>query len=143
MSDKTAKDTVDLMLPKVEAFLKTFSEGKISDAIEGAIPALESGIWDKAVEHFGRLNSLPADLIARLTSIDDEFSALKGKFDGEVGALTELVEGFKARLSGIDLNRTITMSYLELQKHKMRTGIVAAIVFAFLGYFLGQVLPFI
>lgn len=147
MSEVNAQQVIELLLPQVREFLKSFSEGKISEAIQKALPALESGLWDKAVAEIGSQMNLPAQLIANLQTVDDQLLALKSKVDAtknEVeGVITQMiskVEDFKDRLKGVDLNQTVTMSYGKLKMEKIKCAAAWATITFFLGVLAGIVL---
>ena len=126
--------TIEMLLPKVQETVQAIVEGNLSEKLPTLKTAMQNELWDKAVEEIATRLNLPADVITKLQGLDDLVNANKEGIAKTIEDLIAKVEGFKDRLKGIDLAKTVTMSYAELQKEKVKASVWWSIAFFFVGF---------
>jgi len=134
-----AESIIKMLLPKVQESITAMVEGKFSEKLPELKSAMQNELWDKAVEEIGKRMNLPADLIAKLQTIDDLVKSQESQIGLSLEKLISDVEAFKDRLKGVDLNKTITMSYKELQTVRIKSALSWALISFALGFFAGIV----
>lgn len=137
--EKGTKEVIALLLPKIQETVKAVVDGNLESKLPSLKEAMSNDLWDKAVAEIGRVMKLPPELINKLQTLDDLVRQNELNVSSKLGEMITMVEAFKDRLKGIDLNQTITMSYGDLQKVRTRSAMAwSAISFA-LGFFSGIV----
>ena len=131
--------TIAVLKPKIEETIKAVIDGNLAEKLPSLKAAMQNEIWDKAVAEIGKQMNIPADVIKRLQQIDDIVRNNKDGIEKALAGLMEKVEAFKDRLKGIDLTKTVTMSYAELQKEKAKASVYWAIASFALGVLSGIV----
>ena len=134
-----SEEVLKLLLPKVQEAIKGSIEGDLAEKIPSLKNDLQNELWDKAVAEIGKRLNLPKELIEKLQQIDDIVKKEKELLDKALEELVAKVDAFKDKLKGVDLYKTVTMTYDELQKIKVKSATSWGIVTFFLGFFSGIV----
>lgn len=137
--DDIAKNVIDTLLPKVETTMKAIIDGDLATKLPQLRDAMKSELWDSAVAEIGRQLKIPAEIVRKLQSIDDVVKTNKDGVEKTLQEMIERVEAFKDRLKGIDLTKTVTMSYKELQNERVKSGLSWGIITFLLGFLAGIV----
>ena len=124
---------IALLLPKIQATISAAVDGKLATEIMSLKDAMSHELWDKTAAEIGKTMKLPESIIKQLTTIDDIVNANKELVDSSILKMVSDIEAFKDRLKGVDLNATITMSYRELMKVRIKAGVSWGTVLFFLG----------
>lgn len=122
----------ELLLPKVESAMKSLIDGTFEKKIPQLRTALLSELWDKSVAKLGEVAGLPAGIITQLQQFDD---IVKGK-SGDLDKLMKVIDDYKDKLKGIDVHKTVVMTYEQLQAEKRKAGrswLVTGLLIGFLG----------
>jgi len=137
MGEEQTEAVINMLLPRVQQTINAVVDGKLKEELPLLRVAMQNELWDKAVAEIGKRLNLPVDTIEKLQQIDDLVKGNKDSIEAFVTDMVTTVEGLKVRLKDVDLNKTVTMSYGELQKEKVKSGISwGAICFA-LGFAAG------
>jgi len=126
-------------MPKIQETIKAVVNGNLEEKLPSLKEAMSNELWDKAVAEIGRAMKLPPELINKLQTLDDLVRQNELNVSSKLGEMITMVEAFRDRLKGVDLNATITMSYGDLQKAKVRNAIAWSSISFALGFFSGIV----
>lgn len=137
--EEIAKNVVETLIPKVESTIKALIDGDFTTKLPQLKEALQHELWDKACEEIGKQMKIPAEIIHKLQIIDDVVKANKDGVEKTLKDMIEKVESFKDRLKGIDLTKTVTMSYKELQNERVKSGLSWGLLTFILGFLAGIV----
>ena len=126
------ENIIKVLIPKVEESIKALIDGTFKKKLPQIRDTLSSELWDKAVEQIGLVTGLPPAIIGQLQHFDD---VVKGK-SSELDQLMKTLQEFGDRLKGIDVHKTVVMSYAQLQTEKRKAGrawFIVGILIGFLG----------
>jgi len=128
-TELSEKKVIELLLPKVKKAIKDVLSDSIAEKIPSLKDTIENSLWDKTVAELGRQLSIPPEIVKKLQKIDDIVREVKSNSENTINELSTRIEQFKERLKDVDLNKTVTMSYKELQdtigKSSKNWGIVS------------------
>ena len=140
MPDEIKPDQIiALLLPRIQATVSAAVKGKLADEMMSLKDTMSHELWDKVAAEIGKQMNIPEDIIKKLQSIDDIVTENKEIVDSTIKNMITTVEEFKDRLKNVDLNATLTMSYGELRKIRIKAAMSWATISFFLGLFIGFV----
>jgi t-SNARE complex subunit (syntaxin) len=146
--DKISEDVMTVLLPRLKEFSKNLVGGELEAALQAALPAIETGMWDKMVAEIGQKLNLPQETVTRLQQIDDEIAAMgssmqeiKNKSEELVGNLFDRLESVREKVAEINLDKIMLITYAELKEERKKAaesyGVICLIIGVLAGIFLG------
>jgi len=103
------------------------------------LPAVKTDLQTDMANEIGKQLKLPAEIIKNLQTIDADVKARGDKVNKDITDLTAKVDVYKERMKFVDLTKTVTMSYDELQSKLTKYSIIFGLVGALTGFLFGLV----
>ena len=115
---KLSKEVLAKLLPQVNDAVNDAIDGKLGDLTNLLENKIFTKVWKHTVDEIANRLNLPKEIVDGLTNISTKVK------DSEdlINNLTNVVAQFKESIKEEDLNKTITMSYWDLIKEKVKSA---------------------
>lgn len=135
---EVSKEVINKLMPQVNEAINVSIDGKIGELTNLLENKVSSKVFDHVITEIASRLNLPKEIIEGLTNI---VSKVKDNED-IINNLTNVVAKFKESIKEEDLNKTITMSYWDLIKEKVKSAFYWGISGFLVGILSGIVLAF-
>jgi hypothetical protein len=110
------------LIPRIEEGIKLALGGEINKLTSLLENKVFSLVWDRAIVEIGQRLNIPKQIVEGLQGLNDKVNNTVTYVEETISKLTVLVTKFKETIKEEDLNKTVTMTYKNLIKEKVKSA---------------------